>query len=165
MRGWGRRGIAAALAAGALIFPTLAGADCAQDRVDLRGDWGSAAFTVEIADDDAERSRGLMFVEEMPLGAGMLFVYDTPRPASFWMKNTLIPLDMIFVRPDGVVQHVHSNAIPHDETPIHGGAGVLAVLEINGGLAERMGIAPGSEMRHPAFGDAAAWPCEGPAGD
>jgi hypothetical protein len=89
----------------------------------------------------------------------MLFVYEDAGSPSFWMRNTLIPLDMIFVRPDGTVQHVHSEAIPGDETPISGGDGVLAVLEINGGLAEAMGIEEGSEMRHPAFGAAAAWPC------
>jgi uncharacterized membrane protein (UPF0127 family) len=80
------------------------------------------------------------------------------------MRNTLIPLDMIFVRPDGVVQHVHAEAVPLDErTRISGGDGILAVLEINGGLAGRLGIAEGTEMRHPAFGPDAAWPCAEPA--
>jgi len=143
----------------ALALPVAAGAQCATDRVDLRGDWGRASFSIEVADDPAERSRGLMYRESLPSGAGMLFVYDEPGSPSFWMRNTLIFLDMIFVRPDGTVQHVHSEAIPGDETPISGGAGVQMVLEINGGLAEAMGIGPGTEMRHPAFGEDAAWPC------
>jgi uncharacterized membrane protein (UPF0127 family) len=91
----------------------------------------------------------------------MLFVYPAPQRASFWMKNTLIPLDMIFADATGRVTRVHSNAVPGDETPIDGGEGVSFVLEINGGLARRLGIAPGAELRHPAVDpDTAAWPCE-----
>ncbi|MGV6847216.1 MAG: DUF192 domain-containing protein [Marinibacterium sp.] len=135
-------------------------AECRPDVVDLRGDWGQARFTVEVADDDAERSRGLMFRESMPRGAGMLFVFDHPQRVSFWMMNTLIPLDMIFADATGRVVKVHSNAIPGDTTPIPGGDAVFAVLEINGGLAERYGITAGSDLRHAAFGDSAAWPCD-----
>jgi hypothetical protein len=156
-RGAGLRALAAALAA---ILPGLAAAACASDRVDLRGAWGQASFTVEVADEPAERSRGLMHRESLPSGAGMLFVYERAGSPSFWMRNTLIPLDMVFARPDGTVQHVHDRAIPGDETPISGGEGVLAVLEINGGLAEALGIGEGTQMRHPAFGRNAAWPCD-----
>ncbi len=76
----------------------------------------------------------------MAKSAGMLFLYEQPQRAVFWMKNTLIPLDMIFADATGVVRHVHANAIPHDETGIDGGADILAILEINGGLAARLGI-------------------------
>ncbi|MFA7433036.1 MAG: DUF192 domain-containing protein [Gemmobacter sp.] len=134
-------------------------AACRADVVELRGPGGQARFTVELADTPTTRARGLMFRESMPRSAGMLFIFDEPGPVSFWMRNTLIPLDMIFADEAGRVLHVHPMAIPHDETPIEGGEGVLAVLEINGGLAARMGIAPGAEMRHPAFGAGAAWPC------
>jgi len=138
-----------------------AAAACRADTVELRGQRGTARFTVELADTDATRARGLMFRERMATSAGMLFVYPRPGRAVFWMKNTLIPLDMIFADASGRVTHVHSNAIPHDETPIDGGMDVLAVLEINGGLAQRMGIAPGAEMRHPAFAqNDPVWPCE-----
>jgi uncharacterized membrane protein (UPF0127 family) len=75
------------------------------------------------------------------------------------MKNTLIPLDMIFADVTGRVTRVHSNATPGDTTPIDGGDDVAFVLEINGGLAARLGIGPGAELRHPAVGAAAAWPC------
>ncbi|MDA8586597.1 DUF192 domain-containing protein [Rhodobacteraceae bacterium] len=144
------------------IFATTstAWADCAIDRVDVRGDWGQARFTVELADDQAERSQGLMHRESMPRSAGMLFAYENPRPVSFWMRNTLIPLDMIFMDKNGVVKRVHENAIPLDETSIDGGHGIQYVLEINGGLASRLGIAEGSELRHPIIGDNAAWDCE-----
>jgi len=153
------------LIAGALWFAlsagmALANAACAPGRVDLRWDGGRESFAVEVADDPAERSQGLMFRETMDLSAGMLFVYETPRRAQFWMKNTLLPLDMIFADAAGLVTRVHSNAIPQDLTLIDGGDGVLFVLEINGGLAMKLGIAPGTELRHPAVGTAALWPCE-----
>ena len=120
---------------------------------------GFARFRVELARTPAEQARGLMHRTSMPEWAGMLFIYPRPQTASFWMRNTLIPLDMIFIAPDGRVAHVHENAIPLDETPIHGGSGILAVLEINGGLSARLGIAPGAVVRHPAFGRDAAWAC------
>lgn len=143
------------------LFATKAIASCQEDTVDLKGEWGQARFSIALADDAEERGRGLMFVEDMPMMSGMLFVYERPQTASFWMKNTLIPLDMIFLDATGVVRHVHSNAIPHDETPILGGSDILAVLEVNGGMSEQLGISPGTVMRHPAFGaEGAAWPCE-----
>lgn len=138
----------------------VAAAACSHGVVELRGDWGEAQFTVELADDPASRAQGLMYRPSMPVDEGMLFLYESPIRATFWMKNTLIPLDMIFAGPDGVVTHVHSNARPLDETAIDGGPGVLAVLEINGGLAGSFGIAPGTELRHPRLDqETAAWPC------
>ncbi|WP_226341189.1 DUF192 domain-containing protein [Gemmobacter serpentinus] len=143
----------------ALLLPVPVLAEvCDPDRVDLRGAFGSARFRVEVADDAAERAQGLMFREAMAAGAGMLFVYDSPQRPYFWMKNTLIPLDMIFVDETGVVTRVHENAVPHDETPIDGGPDVRFVLEINGGLAARLGIAPGDQLRHPTI-TAGVWSC------
>ncbi len=141
--------------------PALAEAACAQDRIDLRWSGGGESFAIELADDPAERAQGLMFRETLDPAAGMLFVYESPRQASFWMKNTLIPLDMIFSDATGTVTRVHSNAVPGDLTPIDGGASVAFVLEINGGLAARLGIVAGTELRHPVIGRAAAWPCDG----
>lgn len=90
----------------------------------------------------------------------MLFVYERPQRVSFWMRNTPLPLDLIFLDETGTVTRIHRNAVPFDETPIPGGGGVLVVLEINGGLSEVFGFAPGDEMQHPAFDPAkAAWPC------
>ena len=90
----------------------------------------------------------------------MLFVYEHPQRVGFWMENTLIPLDIIFADASGVVKRIHENAIPLDRTTIDGGDQIQFVLEINGGLAGRMGIEVGSEMRHPAIGAHASWPCE-----
>ena len=136
-------------------------AECRADQVEVRlPSGGLARFAVEVADDGAERAQGLMFREHMATSAGMLFVYDKPQRAMFWMKNTVIPLDMVFADPSGVVTTVHADAVPGDETPIDGGDGVQLILEINGGLAARMGIVPGAELRHPAIAQgAAAWPC------
>lgn len=136
-------------------------AACDGGTVLLKGDWGFAQFNVEVADDGAERSLGLMNRPEMARSAGMLFLYEQPHRASFWMRNTLIPLDMIFVGEDGIVTRIHENAVPLDETPIDGGEGVIAVLEINGGLAKGLGITVGSELKHPFFDPAVVWPCPG----
>jgi uncharacterized membrane protein (UPF0127 family) len=155
--------LTAAAAAIAVAVPGAlpAAAACRDDVVEIRGPSGTVRFTVEIADSPEEQALGLMFRDSLPASAGMLFVYDQPRRAAFWMKNTLIPLDMVFADVAGRVTRVHANARPRDETPIDGGAGVLLVLEINGGLAARLGIGPGSEMRHPALDPAAAaWPCD-----
>lgn len=135
-------------------------AECDPGTLELRGGFGQARFSVEVADDAEERAKGLMFREAMAASAGMLFVYPQPQRAMFWMKNTLIPLDMVFADAAGRVTRVHQGAIPHDETPIDGGEGVAYVLEINGGLAGQLGLAPGAELRHPAIAqEGAAWPC------
>lgn len=148
---------AVALAATFAAGPSRA-ADCRADEVMLRWQGGQARFAVEVADDADERSRGLMYREKMASSSGMLFVYEAPQRASFWMANTLIPLDMIFADASGRVTRIHANAVPQDRTPIDGGENVKFVLEINGGLAARLGIVEGAEMRHPAIADA-AWPC------
>nr|WP_281495953.1 DUF192 domain-containing protein [Marivita sp. S6314] len=140
--------------------PGFAQTACSEDVVYLRGDWGSARISVDVVDTPETRSQGLMFVESMPRLSGMLFVYEREQPVSFWMKNTLIPLDMIFADGAGVVQHVHENAIPGDLTAIPGGTNIQFVLEINGGMARVLGIDAGTEMRHPAIPvNSAAWSC------
>ncbi len=149
----------AALAFSFYILASPVVALCADDKVTVTGDWGQANFSVDVADDTDERAQGLMFVESMPTLTGMLFVYDRPQTVSFWMKNTLIPLDLLFVAPDGEVLKIHENAIPGDLTPIPGGDGVQMVLEINGGLSRRLGIGAGDVMQHPSFGADAILPC------
>lgn len=139
---------------------SVAQATCREDRITVHGDWGQASFTIEVADEPAERQQGLMFVESMGVMEGMLFVYERPRQATFWMRNTLIALDMIFAGPDGTVLHVHENAVPMSEETIDGGDGVVFTLEINGGMAARLGIAPGDVLQHPSIGPDAALPCE-----
>lgn len=134
-------------------------AECREDTLWLRGDWGSARFRVSVADDAQERAQGLMNVQQMPSSTGMLFAYQREQPVAFWMKNTFLPLDMIFADASGTVVHVHPDAVPHDETPIPSGQPAQYVLEINAGLSAQLGIAPGSLIQHPAI-ETPAWPCE-----
>ncbi len=134
-------------------------AACSDDVTTIRGDFGEARFSIEVADEPQERSRGLMHVESMPRFSGMLFIYERPQSASFWMRNTLIPLDMLFVDQNGTISKIHENAIPLDETPIFGGDEVSHVLEINGGLSSKLGIEVGDTLQHPSFGDVAVDPC------
>lgn len=154
-----------ALLAG-LCAAGIAQAGCSADRVEIRGAFGVVAFDVERADTPAARARGLMHRRHLPRWSGMLFIFPDERPVAFWMRNTLIPLDMLFVDARGVIRHIHPNAQPLDETPISSGVPVRFVLEINGGLSERLGIAPGDVLHHPAIpADIAAWPCAAPASE
>lgn len=143
----------AAIAAGAgPLVAKMPIPPCPADRATIKGAFGTAAFNVDIADDESSRARGLMHVAEMPLSYGMLFIYQRPQIMSFWMRNTLIELDMLFLDSFGVIQHIHHRAKPLDETAISGGDKMLTgVLEINGGLARRLGIKVGDVLRHPAF--------------
>ncbi|MBO9698261.1 MAG: DUF192 domain-containing protein [Sphingopyxis sp.] len=97
-------------------------------------------FNVEVARTDEEQARGLMFRTGLPADGGMLFPFEKPRIASFWMKNTLIPLDMVFIRADGSIDRIAENSIPESLEPVVSGGEVSAVLELAGGTAARLGI-------------------------
>ena len=110
---------------------------------------GSAyKFEVEVVTTPETRAQGLMFRKAMLANAGMLFIYPGEQAVSFWMKNTLIPLDMLFLKADGSIAHIAHNAVPMDETPIDSGAAVKAVLEINGGTANALGIKEGDKVEY-----------------
>lgn len=100
----------------------------------------SYRFDVEVARTIEEQRQGLMFRTNLPADGGMLFVYDKPQIASFWMKNTVIPLDMIFIRVDGSIDRIAENTIPESLEPVASGGEVAAVLEVAGGTAARLGI-------------------------
>ena len=123
------------------------------DTLIVRSQNADHAFTVEIADSFEETARGLMFRESMPLDAGMLFDFDPPREPNMWMKNTLISLDMLFLDKDGIVVAIARNAEPHSLRRISPGMPVNGVLEINGGLAQDLGIEPGDVVLHSLFGN------------
>jgi uncharacterized membrane protein (UPF0127 family) len=112
---------------------------------------GPHAFQVEIARDDATRERGLMDRRYMAPDHGMLFEFDRDAPVSFWMKNTYIPLDMIFISRSGVVTRIVANAEPLSERVIPSGPACAAVLELNGGAAASIGLKVGDRVRHPFF--------------
>ncbi len=107
---------------------------------------GIRAFKVEVARSAAEQERGLMFRDHLAADAGMIFPMMPPRPASFWMKNTHIALDLIFIKPDGRIESIKRMAKPYDLTPLSSGGSVNAVLEIGGGLAAKLGIAEGDPV-------------------
>lgn len=109
-------------------------------------------FSVELALTPEEQAKGLMHRTSLSENAGMLFYFGANAPRSFWMKNTLIPLDIMFVKLDGTIHHIHANAIPQDETPIPSNGKVGAVFEINGGLSQKLGIKPGDKIKHQFFG-------------
>ena len=108
-------------------------------------------FSVELATNDAERERGLMFRKELPEGRGMLFDFEREAPVAFWMHNTYIPLDMIFIRADGSILRIAENTEPLSDRLVPSGGPVRAVLEVIGGTARRLGIAPGDKVAGAMF--------------
>ena len=115
---------------------------------------GRHQFTVELATTPAQMEQGLMFRRSVAPDAGMLFDFKTPSMAAMWMKNTLIPLDMLFVDAQGRIVNIHERAVPGSLDPIGAAAPVRAVLELNGGTAARLGIRPGDQVVFPIFGNA-----------
>lgn len=104
-------------------------------------------FRVEMAQTSLEQARGLMFRTAMGADEGMIFPMKPPRQASFWMRNTVIPLDIVFIGTDGRISNIAANAVPYDETPLASAGLVTAVLELNGGRAAELGIGPGDEVK------------------
>ena len=112
----------------------------------------SHPFTVWVAATEARRNQGLMYVKSLPAKRGMLFLFEAPQVAAFWMKNTLIPLDLLFIAPDGRIIRVAENATPLSEATINSMGVVTGVLELAGGSSQRLGLKAGDRVRYPAFG-------------
>jgi len=115
---------------------------------------GRHRFQIEVAETPAQMVQGLMFRRSLAADAGMLFDYKHPTTATMWMHNTLIPLDMLFVDARGKIVNIQQRAVPQSDDVITAAAPVRAVIELNGGTAERLGIAPGDQVLHPIFGNA-----------
>ena len=119
----------------------------------ITADGKTHKFKVELAVTGDQMARGMMFRRTMAADAGMLFDYGRNTPGvAFWMKNTLIPLDMIFITAEGRILNVHERAIPHDESSVPAAGPVRAVLEVNGGTSARLGLKPGDRVVHAIFG-------------
>lgn len=103
-------------------------------------------FTVEVARSTQQQAQGLMFREELADDAGMIFPFPQPRPASFWMKNTIVSLDLLFIRKDGTIESIAQNAIPYSTDPMTSQGAVAAVLELRGGLTSELGIKAGDKV-------------------
>lgn len=114
---------------------------------------GPKHFDVELAVTPAQEEQGLMYREHLDPDAGMLFVFNDTAPRSFWMKNTLIPLDMLFIAADGHIVDIHERAVPQSEDIIPSRAPARAVLELNGGAVTRLGIKVGDLVRSKSFGN------------
>ncbi len=112
---------------------------------------GPKRFNVEVMRDDAGRSRGLMFRRHMAADHGMLFDFEREEPVTMWMKNTYLPLDMVFIRPDGTISRIAADTEPLSTAIIPSGSPVSAVLELNAGTAAKLGIQAGDRIEHPLF--------------
>lgn len=133
-------------AAAAISLPLAACSD--ETRLVIQSESGEHVFNVEVVDTPESRAKGLMYVQELADDAGMLFDFEQERLVSFWMRNTFIPLDMIFIGADGEIKNIHVNARPHDETSIPSAAPVQFVLEIPGGRSVELGIEAGDRVEH-----------------
>ena len=145
----------------ALVLTLFTSAACAQSDGALGGSGpthlviesqdGEQRFKVELAQTPEERAIGLMYREQMAEDAGMLFDFGESQLITMWMKNTLIPLDMAFIDEHGVIKHITTDTTPRSLDPISSEEPVIAVLEVNGGVFERLGIKEGDKVRHPWF--------------
>jgi uncharacterized protein len=138
-----------------IIFALFAAAvparEAGQQTLEIATKSGVHVFAVEVVDNDADRAKGLMYRKELPEGRGMLFDFHREQEVSFWMQNTYIPLDMVFIRGDGRILRIAENTEPLSTRLISSGGPVRAVLEVIGGTARKLGIAPGDRVASPIF--------------
>ena len=141
------RALAAAAAIAVVSLPLAACSD--ESKLTIHSASGDHAFNIEVVDTAESRAQGLMYRQELADDAGMLFDFLGEQKVSFWMRNTFIPLDMLFITADGVVKNIHVNARPHDPTGIPSDGPVQFVLEIPGGRSVELGIEAGDTVTHP----------------
>ena len=122
----------------------------------LKTETGDHNFDIELATTDQERAIGLMFRRSLPENGGMLFLYEQPQPAAMWMKNTLIPLDMVFISADGTVHRIERNAEPFSLAVIPSEGPIAGVLELKGGEADKIGLKRGDKVIYPGLAKEAA---------
>ena len=137
----------------ALLFPAGAlAAPLPVETISIDTKAGPHSFSVEVAADDESREKGLMYRKTMAPDAGMLFDFHTPQLVSFWMENTILPLDMLFVRADGTIARIKANATPYSRENIPSGEPVQLVIELNAGRAAALGITEGAKVHAPELG-------------
>jgi uncharacterized membrane protein (UPF0127 family) len=138
-----------ALLIASLVHPAHA---MRRETLKLTTSQGVHVIDVEVTETPEEKARGLMFRTRLADKSGMLFFYETPQEITMWMRNTYIPLDMVFIRADGTVHRIERGAEPLSDHVIYSQGPVSAVLEMAGGATERLGLKPGDRIRHPLFG-------------
>jgi len=134
-----------------LLVALSIGGEAAAESLEFVTATGAHRFEIEMARTEREREVGLMYRRSMPRDHGMLFMFPSEQPVSMWMKNTYIPLDMVFVSRKGRVTNLARNAVPMSETIIPSGPPAFAVIELNAGAARAIGLDVGDQVRHPSF--------------
>ncbi|HMA55780.1 MAG TPA: DUF192 domain-containing protein [Pseudolabrys sp.] len=134
-----------------LVLAAVPARAAGEQTLEIASKTGVHVFSVEIAENDAERAKGLMYRRELPEGRGMLFDFHRDQEVSFWMQNTYIPLDMIFIRGDGRILRIEENTEPLSTRMIPSRGAVRAVLEVIGGTSRKLGIAPGDRVASRIF--------------
>jgi len=137
-----------------LVAPAAWAETFAKDQLAIETAAGAQHFAVELAVTSEQRAQGLMYRQRLPADAGMLFLYPATGPVAMWMKNTLIPLDMLFIGEDGRVMHIEERAVPGSTATISSMGPARAVLELNGGTAARLKIQVGDRVLYRTFGTA-----------
>lgn len=137
----------------AVLLPLVSAHAEGSGTVVLTTGTGEHAYDVEIAVSPTEKARGLMFRRSLPQDGGMIFLYDQPRVMSMWMRNTYIPLDMVFITEQGTVLRIEENTEPFSTDVIYSGGDAIAVLELNAGEAARIGLKPGDRVSYPGIGE------------
>lgn len=143
--------LAQAIGIVALFFLVASCSPPLEGRIKLVTKGQDYIYNIDIAATAEDRAQGLMFVQQMAVDKGMLFDFGSPRDVAFWMRNTFIPLDMIFIDEFGTIKAIHENAIPHDPTAIPSGVPVQFVLELNAGQVKAIGLSVGDVAKHKRF--------------
>lgn len=155
----GKRAVGLVLLLGLLAASPAADAACSPDRIEFQTEAGVVAFGVEVVDTPESRARGLMFRTEMAADRGMFFVFDRAAQRAFWMKDTPLPLDILFLNRRGVVCSIAVATTPYSLDQIPSRCAAQTVLEVNAGVAAATGVKVGAPARHPAI-EAPAWACD-----
>ena len=145
------RVIALCLVLFGLVSGPLEGHAADRSALEIASKTGVHSFSVEVVDNEADRAKGLMFRRSLPEGTGMLFDFKAEQEVSFWMQNTYIPLDMIFIRADGRILRIAENTEPMSTKQVPSGGKVLAVLEVIAGTTRKLGIVAGDRVAHRIF--------------
>ena len=144
-----------------LPFATFAQANCPEADLIISGSWGEVSFKEALARTPEQRRLGLMFVTDLADQSGMLFVYPYPQSVSFWMRNTPLSLDILFIDEDGIVQRIEQSATPFSTELLNGGSDIQYVLELHAGVAAKHDISKGDRSAHPSIGPNADPRCKG----